>query len=114
MTPKAVALAFLEAFAKHELTAAAAYVADDIEFVSPRVHLHGASDYLAAVGEFAPAVTSLDVIAAMAEGDQVLVMYDMHTGPFGTIRAADHFTVVDERITKDLLVFDTVPLAGLA
>jgi hypothetical protein len=112
MKPIEAALAYLEAFAKQDLTTAAQYVADDIEFVSPRVHLHGASDYLAAVGEFAQAVTGLDVIAAMADGDEVLVMYDMHTGPFGTIRAADHFTVQAGRITKDLLVFDTAPLGA--
>jgi ketosteroid isomerase-like protein len=111
MKPIDAALAFLEAFAKQDLTTAARYLADDVEFVSPRLHLHGKADMLAAVGEFAQVVTGLDVIAAMADGDQVLVMYDMHTGPFGTMRAADHLIVVEGRITRDLLVFDTASLA---
>jgi limonene-1,2-epoxide hydrolase len=112
MTPVDTALAYLEAFAKQDLTTAATYVADDIEFVSPRVHLHGKADTLAAVGEFAQLVTGLDVVATVADGDRVLVMYDMHTGPFGTIRAADYFEVTNGRITKDLLVFDTSALEG--
>jgi hypothetical protein len=110
MRPVDVALAYLEAFAKQDLTTAATYVADDIEFVSPRVHLHGKTDTLAAVGEFAQVVTGLDVLATLVDGDHVLVMYDMHTTPFGTIRAVDHLTLADGRITKDLLVFDPAAL----
>jgi hypothetical protein len=92
------------------MTAAARFVADDIAFESPRVQLHGAAAYLEAVGGFAQAVTGLDVIAVLGDGEQVLAMYDMHTAPFGTIRAADHFTIRDRRIVKDLLVFDTSKL----
>lgn len=112
MGPIDIALAYLEAFGKQDLTTAATYIADDIDFLTPRVHLHGAPAYLAAVGEFAQLVTSLDVVTAITDGDEVLVLYDMHTTPFGTMRAADHLTIVDGRITKDLLVFDPTPLAG--
>jgi hypothetical protein len=34
-------------------------------------------------------------------------MYDMHTSPFGTVRAAEHYTIADGQTTRDHLVFDT-------
>jgi hypothetical protein len=37
-------------------------------------------------------------------------MYDMHTGPFGTIRAAEHYRLRDGRIFSHELIFDTAPL----
>jgi hypothetical protein len=37
-------------------------------------------------------------------------MYDMKTGPSGTIRAADHFVIQDGKIESDQLVFDTYEL----
>lgn len=36
-----------------------------------------------------------------------MIMYDMYTGPFGVIRAADLFHVHNGRIIANKLVFDT-------
>lgn len=110
MTSVEIAEAFLEAFGRNDLTNAARYVADDITFESPRVSLTGADAYLAAVGEFAQAVTGVDIIAAFGDGDRAMVLYDMKTAPFGTIRAADYFVIRAGKIVKDILVFDTHPL----
>lgn len=110
MTPTEIAVAYLEAFGRDDLTRAAEYIADDITFESPRVTLTGAEPYLAAVGEFAKAVVGVEIIAAFGDEERALVLYDMKTGPFGTIRAADYFLVRDGRITSDILVFDTKPL----
>jgi len=108
--PSEVAVAYLEAFGRQDMTAAARFIADDITFESPRVTLTGAEAYLAAVGEFAKAVTAVDILAALGDGDRAFVLYDMKTGPFGTIRAANYFLVRDGRITSDVLVFDTALL----
>ncbi|PZF82830.1 nuclear transport factor 2 family protein [Jiangella anatolica] len=108
MTPPVdVALAFIEAFARRDLDLAATFVADDVTFESPRVSLSGAPAYLAAVGEFAQLVDGVQVIAAVGDATQALVMYDMATEPFGTIRAADRYVVAGGRITANQLVFDT-------
>jgi ketosteroid isomerase-like protein len=105
--PADIAVAYLEAFGSRDMTAAAGYIAGDIEFESPRGKLAGAASYLAAVGEFAQAVHGVDIIAVLGDDDRAMVMYDMKTGPFGTLRAADYFVVRDGKITSDLLVFDT-------
>lgn len=108
--PAEIAVAYLGAFARHDMATAAHYIADDIVFESPRVTLTGAEPYLAAVGEFAQAVTGVEIIAVFGDEERALVMYDMKTGPFGTIRAADHFVIRAGKIISDLLVFDTHPL----
>lgn len=72
--------------------------------------LQGRVAVAAAMAEFADAVTGVDLLASAADGDSVLVMYDMHTGPFGTIRAAEHYRFRSGLIVSDRLVFDTSTL----
>jgi hypothetical protein len=59
------------------------------------------------MGEFAQAVTGVSVLAVVGDDERAMVMYDMATGPFGTLRAVDHVVVRDGRIVSDTLVFDT-------
>lgn len=105
--PVDVARAFVEAFGRRDMAAVARYVADDIAFESPRAKANGAEGFLEAAGQFAQIVTRIDVIAAFGDNERALIMYDMETGPFGTLRAADHLVIRDGRIHEDTLVFDT-------
>lgn len=103
----AVAVALVEAFGKHDMATVARLLADDVVFESPRVRITGAEAVLEAMGEFARAVTGTTVIDAFGDDERAMVMYDVETGPFGTLRAVDHLVVRDGRITSDVLVFDT-------
>jgi limonene-1,2-epoxide hydrolase len=109
-TPAEVAVAFVEAFARNDMDEVARHIADDIVFESPRVTVTGAEDVLAAIGQFARAVIGVKIIAALGDGEQALIMYDMETRPFGTMRAADHLVIRDGKIKADALVFDTYEL----
>jgi ketosteroid isomerase-like protein len=110
LQPAAVAREFVEAFGRRDMAAVQSLLATDVTFQSPRVRLTGAPAVGAAMGEFAQMVTGVTVLAAMQDGDRACIVYDMDTGPFGTLRAVDLVTVVAGRITEDLLVFDTAPL----
>lgn len=105
--PVDVAVAYIEAFGSRDMTTAARYVAEDIVFESPRTRIAGAEPYLEAVGRFAQAVTGVDIIAVFGDDERAMIMYDMKTGPFGTLRAADYFVIRDSKIESDMLVFDT-------
>jgi limonene-1,2-epoxide hydrolase len=109
-TPAHVARAFIEAWGRRDMEAVARWVADDMDFESPMTKLTGAEPFLAAAGEFAQAVTAVEIVAVMGDERSALVMYDMRTVPFGTLRAADHLVVEDGKITSDKLVFDTHPV----
>jgi ketosteroid isomerase-like protein len=106
-TPAEVASTFVEAFGRGDMATVGGLLADDVTFESPRVTLTGAGPVLAAMGEFAQAVTGVSVLAAVGDGERAMIMYDMATAPFGTIRAVDHVVVRDGRIVSDILVFDT-------
>jgi len=62
------------------------------------------------MSEFAQVVTGLSVIAVVGDDERATVMYDMATGPIGTLRAVDNIVVRDGRIVSDTLVFDTYEL----
>lgn len=106
-TPSEVATGFITAFGNGDLPAVADYLADDVVFESPRARLVGAAAVREAIGQFAQVVTGVDIIAVLGDGEKAMVIYDMTTGPFGTLRAVDYVTVRDGKITSDVLVFDT-------
>ncbi|WP_227980012.1 nuclear transport factor 2 family protein [Nocardia spumae] len=106
-----VAVAFIEAIGRRDLTAVTALLHDDVVFDSPRVHLIGASAVAATIAEFAGAVTGVEIIDAFGDDERALVVYDMHTDPFGTVRTVDHLTVHGGRIAADTVVFDTARMS---
>jgi ketosteroid isomerase-like protein len=112
MTSANLALAreFLAAWAAADVARFTELLDEDVSFDSPMAALRGRPAVTAAMADFARAVTAVDNITAAADGDNVLVMYDMHTGPFGTIRAAENYRFRDGRIVSDRLVFDTAPM----
>ena len=113
-TPLAVALAFTEAWTGHDLTTAAGYLAEDVVFDGPMNHSTGAEAYLAGLATFARAVAGMRIVAALGDDEQSLVMYEVTTGPFGTLRCAERFTVTDGKIRTDTLTFDTYPVRSAA
>ena len=109
-TPIDVAVRFIEAFGRRDLTVLADCLADDIVFDSPRVRLTGREQVVAGIGEFAGLVEAVTIVGRYGDGQGAVVVYEMVTGPFGTIRAVDHLTVVDGKIITDTLIFDTAAL----
>ena len=107
--PVDIARSFIEAFGRGDTTTVARLLAADVVFESPRVTIRGADPVAAAIGEFARAVTGVDIISALGDDERATVVYEMRT-PFGPIRAVDHVVVRDGKITSDLLVFDTYEL----
>lgn len=108
--PVDVAVSFIEAFGSGDLDTLAGYLADDIVFESPRIRLTGSQPVLTAMSEFAQVVQGVDIVAALGDQEQAVVVYDMKTAPFGTIRAVDHLVVRHGKIQSDTLVFDTYEL----
>ena len=52
------------------------------------------------------------MLAEFASGDDALLLYDLQTEPFGTLRVAEQLTVADGRIRRIRHVHDTAALAG--
>jgi SnoaL-like domain len=107
-TPLAIAIAFTKAWTSHDMETAASYVAEDVEFDGPIAgHTTGIDAYMQGLSAFAPVVTGMRIIAAFGDDTQALIMYDLTTAPFGTLRTAELLTVKDGKIQEDKLTFDT-------
>jgi len=100
---------FLHSWARSDTAAFSDYLAPQLDFRSPRARLTDQAA-IEAMAEFSRVVSSVDVISAAENGEDVLVLYDMHTAPFGTIRTLDHYRVVDGRIAALEVLFDTAAL----
>jgi hypothetical protein len=117
----AFARAHLEAWSNHDLEKARANLASDVEFFSPAGHLVGVDEYMDAprgLVQFARQVVpgSLNVIAAMGDERNALIMYQVDTegGPIGAERFPSAQTwVLDERgkIQVERIISYAVPRA---
>lgn len=107
LTPLAVARAFTEAWTSRDFTTAAGYLADGVVFDGPINHSTGAKAYMEGLMAFAQALTGMKILAALGDDAQALIMYEVTTGPFGTLTCAEQLTIRDGKIQTDKLTFDT-------
>lgn len=114
-TPAALARAFTEAWASHDLDTAAGYLADDVTFQGPVAgQLTGKQAYMAGLTPFARNTTGLNILAAFGDDSQALIMYEAATATSGTLTCAELLTFRDGKIVADRLTFDTFPVRGSA
>jgi hypothetical protein len=115
----ALARAHLEAWSNHDLDQARRNLATGVEFFSPAGHLVGLDEYMdgpKGLVQFAKHVVpgSLNVIAAMGDERNALIMYyvDTEGGPFGAKRFPSAQTwVLDEhgKIQVERIISYAVP-----
>ena len=102
--------AYNDAWIRRDMAAAREYLAADVTFDGPVQHARSAEAFIAALARFASLVTGpMEIIAEFADDEQVLMLYDIPTGPFGKVRSCDHFTVKDGKVRANALLFDVSP-----
>lgn len=106
-TPVDVAVAFTEAWTRHDFDTAARYLADDVTFDGPLGQARGRADYLAGLRGLAESVTGVRIVAAFGDEKQALIMYELLTEPYGPLLCAKQLVVTDRRIDADRLTFDS-------
>jgi uncharacterized protein YndB with AHSA1/START domain/ketosteroid isomerase-like protein len=108
--------AYHDAWTAKDFAAASALLADTLEVEVPVNEYPTAGSFAKALASFGAMVTDVALLAAMSDGDQAMLLYDLAAGPVGTLRVAEHFTVADGKIVRIRQVHDTAPVraAGLA
>ena len=108
--------AYHDAWTSKNFGGATALLADGLTVEVPVNEYPTAESFALALQGFGSMVTSVDLLAAMSDGDEAMLLYDLTAGPVGTLRVAEHFTVADGKIIRIRQIHDTAPVraAGLA
>jgi hypothetical protein len=93
--------------------AARALLRDDLEFTGPLDTFHKADDYIAALQRLYPMVEKVDIKRTFAEGDDVVVLCDLHfRPPMPTMYVVEWYGVTADKIARVQVVFDPRPMTG--
>jgi ketosteroid isomerase-like protein len=102
------------AFGSGDIQTARSLLADDLHFKGPIEEFNDADHYLQSVGKLARIVTGTDVKRVLADGDDVVTIYDLHTNtPAGTSNIAEWATVKNGKIAEMRVFFDARPFAAM-
>jgi hypothetical protein len=105
-----VARAYHAAWTSKDFDAARRFLAEDLQTDVPLNTYAGRDDFADAVARFGGLADQVDLLAEFGSTTQALLLYDMHTQPFGTLRVAEHFTIGDGLIRRIRHVHDTAAL----
>ncbi len=108
-TTAEIARTFTQAWTSGDMTTAANYLADDVTFDGPVNHSRGKQDYLTGLSAFAQRASDLNILAALGDDEQAMIMYEMTTGPHRTTYV-ERLTFRDGKIQTDRLIFDSYPM----
>jgi ketosteroid isomerase-like protein len=108
--------AYHAAWTRKDFAQAKALLAGTLVVEVPVNDYPTAESFAAALESFGSLVSNVELLAAMSDGNQAILLYDLEAGPVGRLRVAEHFTVDCGKITRIRQVHDTaaVRAAGLA
>jgi ketosteroid isomerase-like protein len=108
--------AYHQAWTSRDFASATALLAGTLTVEVPVNDYPTTESFAAVLKSFGSMVTKVDVLAAMSEGNEAMLLYDIDAEPLGTLRVAEHFTVDGGKITRIRQIHDTVAVraAGLA
>jgi hypothetical protein len=111
---KDVVTSYQTAMGKGDWKGARAHLADNLEFQGPLDTFHKADDYIAALQRLYPMVQNVDVKRVFAEGNDVVVLCDLHfKPPMPTMYVVEWYGVSGEKISRVQVVFDPRPMGSV-
>jgi SnoaL-like domain len=102
--------------AEKDFATAAGLLAEDLRTDLPVNVYAGKEEFVEAITGFGGLIVSVETVAAVAEGNEAVLIYDLDMPPLGVLRMAEQLTVVDGKITSIRQVHDTATMraAGFA
>jgi uncharacterized protein YndB with AHSA1/START domain len=112
----AVVRAYHEAWTGKDFAGATALLDDALVVEVPVNEYPTAESFAAALAGFGSMVSGVELLAAMSDGDEAMLLYDLDVEGLGPLRVAEHFTVGAGKIIRIRQVHDTMAVraAGLA
>jgi hypothetical protein len=109
-TTASVIRAYHDAWTAGDFGMAASLLADGLIVEVPVNEYPTAESFGAALRAFGSLAAGVKLHAAMSDGDDGMLLYDMDVAGLGTLRVAEHFTVRDGKIVRIRQVHDTAAL----
>jgi ketosteroid isomerase-like protein len=109
MDTRDVVMAYFEAWTTHDVPAAFACLAPDLQFVGPNASYQSAEEFRPALERFAAMTRGARVVELIVSGDRAALLYECDLPP-GTIRIASFFRVTDGKIRWYETQFDASKL----
>jgi ketosteroid isomerase-like protein len=104
---------YFDAWTSKDFATARSLLRDDLSFRGPIETLDSADALMDSIKGLAQIVTGAERRGIVEQGDQVCVIYDLHTVPVPTAAVAEWYTVADGRIASIQAFFDARPFAAM-
>ena len=104
---------YFDAWTSKEFDTARSLLHDDLSFRGPIEALDNAGALVESLKGLAQIVTGAERRGLVEQGDQVCVIYDLHTLPVSDAPVAEWYTVRDGKISSIEAFFDARPFAAM-
>jgi ketosteroid isomerase-like protein len=104
---------YFDAWTSKDFETARSLLHDDLSFRGPFEALDSADALMASIKGLAQIVTGAERRGLVEQGDQVCVVYDLHTVPVPTAPVAEWYTVEGGKIASMQAFFDARPFAAM-
>jgi len=112
-SPAEIVEQYFDAWTSKDFETARSLLHDDLSFRGPIETLDSADALMESIKGLAQIVTGVERRGLLAQGDQVAVIYDLHTVPIPTAAVAEWYTVRDGKIASMQAFFDARPFAAM-
>lgn len=109
-SPKTIAQTYFDHWTAGRFDDAADLLAEKIGIETPINTYPHKADFVAALRGFGTLVIGVNRLVDLAEGDDVVQIYDMDVTGLGVIRVAEHFVIQSGLITRLRQIHDTAAL----
>ena len=102
--------AYHDSWTAGDFGTAVSLLADGLIVEVPVNEYPDAGSFGAALKGFGSLAARVELHAAMSDGEDGMLLYDMDVAGLGTLRVAEHFTVRDGKIVRIRQIHDTAAL----
>ena len=112
-SPAEIVEQYFDAWTSKDFDTARSLLRDDLTFRGPIEALDSADALMGSIKGLAQIVTGAERRGLVEQGDQVCVIYDLHTVPIPDAPVAEWYTVRDDKIASIQAFFDARPFAAM-
>ena len=112
-SPAEIVEQYFDAWTSKDFATARSLMHDNLSFRGPIETLDSADALIESLKGLSQIVTGAERRALLEQGDEVVVIYDLHTVPIPTAPVAEWYTVRDGKVASMQAFFDARPFAAM-